>query len=151
MPAITTHHIFAEDVYSGLNKGLKDKLSGSYKFYLMFSQSFDFFLYSNRRKIRKMQKFTHRMNTQSYFINLVRNIKENKLETNDEALAYLFGSINHYVLDSTLHPFVLYKSGDCDEKNKDTYKYRGMHTRMEYMLDSFYYEAKHKKQPVPIR
>jgi len=144
MPAITTHHIFAEDVYSKLSKDLKKKLGKSYDFYLMFSQSFDFFLYSPKKRIRKMQRFAHTMNTQSYFINLVRNIKEEKLENKTEALTYLFGSINHYVLDSIAHPFVLYKSGFYDKNNKDTFKYRGMHTRMEFMLDSYFYEAKHK-------
>lgn len=48
----------------------------------------------------------------------------------------MVGSICHYVLDSTVHPFIVYKTGVFDKKQKNTYKYNNIHTFMETFLDN---------------
>ena len=46
-------------------------------------------------------------------------------------MAYLYGMLSHYVLDSTVHPFIIYKTGNFNKKNKETYKYNHLHNEME--------------------
>ena len=146
MAGLITHKLFADEVFQKFGKEKQKMLKDSLSFYHVFSQSFDFFLFHKKKKIRKFQHYTHQVNTQSYLINLIREILSNKLENSPEALGYLYGSINHYVLDSVTHPYIYYKSGVFDKKVKESFKYKELHTRMEFMLDCFMYESKHKKR-----
>jgi len=73
------------------------------------------------------------------------HIKEFKMENNPEVLAYLYGSICHYVIDSTVHPYVFYKTGNYIKKKKDTYKYKGKHGYLEYMIDAINYQNREQK------
>ena len=60
-------------------------------------------------------------------------IKKNKLYNNADILAYLYGSINHYSCDTTMHPYINYLSTIA--KNKIS-----MHTKIEFEIDAYYYE-----------
>ena len=149
MPQLITHNIFAKEVYSSLDIN-KDNLN--IPVYEMYSQSFDNFIYylslniKKMNKIRKISKKGHKTNVKKYFMNMIKNIKEMHLEQDPDALAYLFGSINHYVLDSTCHPLIFYKTGVFSPSNrKETKKYLGLHTDMETTIDCFYYINKFKK------
>ena len=150
MPAFVTHNYFAKDVYEKLDKNIKKELASALDFYAMFAQSFDNLFYYRLplligKDIRHLGHIGQKSNTQSYFINMIRNIMTNNLEKNPEALAYLYGSITHYVLDSTVHPFVFYKTGIYDKKDKTTWKYNNKHAKMEYMLDVYMYESRNQK------
>lgn len=146
MPSIVTHHAFANTV---LNK--IDSLSVDKNIYNVFAQSFDylfyynFFDFKNGSKIRSFGHHCHKNKTRDYFLNLIKNIKEMHLENNPQALGYLYGSITHYVLDSTTHPYIFYKTGCFYKDDKETYKYRGMHTHMEKNLDAFFSKQYFKK------
>lgn len=153
MPSITTHHIFAEDLYEQFDEDTKKSIKDSIKIYHAFAQSHDYLFYytfdlniKNVFKYRKLGSYAHKHKTQNYLINLANNIKEMNLENNSEALAYLYGSITHYVLDSTCHPFIFYKTGACNSDDRSTFKYRGEHTRIEKDLDAIYYKKKYKKE-----
>ena len=39
---------------------------------------------------------------------------------------FLVGTICHFVLDSTLHPYIIYKTGMMDKKKSSTYKYNNI-------------------------
>ena len=67
-------------------------------------------------------------------------IKDNNLEKDGPSLAFLYGIINHYVLDSTCHPYIFYYSGVYNKKKKETRKYIGLHNVIEKGLDKLVYE-----------
>ena len=152
MPQLITHHIFGLDVNSKLNESISKTFDSEKDIYEMFCQSFDNLLYYSSfnfikaKKIKFLAKRGHRSNVRKYFMNIVNNIKELHLESDKQALAYLYGSINHYVLDSICHPFIFYKTGYYNKnKKKETKKYMGLHGDMESNIDAFFYINRYKK------
>ena len=56
-------------------------------------------------------------------------------QPNEEAVAaYILGALTHYALDSTVHPYVFYRSG-FDEKGQLTGRYGYDHARLEVAMD----------------
>ncbi len=151
MPSIITHDIFAKELLKQLDTKETRIINEAKQIYLTFAQSHDYLFYyhsfnfTKAKTIRKIGNKGHKEKTQSYFINLVSNIKKNNLENYAPAIAYLYGSIAHYVLDSTCHPFIFYKTGTYHKDNKDSYKYHGEHTHIEKDLDAYYYKKYYKK------
>lgn len=145
MPSITTHHIFAEEVYKKLDKKIQNKIKDEYLIYTTFAQSHDYLFYytfdlKNAKRIKDLGHDAHHNNTRDYLLNIIKEINENGLENNKQIVAYLFGVITHYVLDTTTHPFIFYKTG-VYRKNNTAYKvFHGEHNRMEKDLDAIYYE-----------
>jgi len=50
----------------------------------------------------------HEKNTDAFFLALIAYIKENSLRGNANAMAYLYGMVMHYALDTCAHPLVYY-------------------------------------------
>ena len=141
MPSIVTHKLFGRDVIK------KKKINNlDMDIYDIFNQSFDTFLYYKFFSLKKdndgeyLKKYGHRLKTREYFLNIASNIKKYNLNNDPQCRAYLFGSINHYIVDSTFHPYVFYKTGVFNKDKKETYKYDSLHTKMEFMLDCYFYE-----------
>lgn len=144
MPSITTHYIFAKEVLKKASKNIQKNIKGSEDIYYTFAQSHDYLYYYtfnifNKKKINKLGHTAHRQKTQDYILNIIKEIIKNHLENNKQVVAYLYGIITHYCLDTTCHPFIFYKTGVW-RKNKETAKYRGEHNHMERDLDSITYE-----------
>lgn len=145
MPSITTHHMFAREVYKKLPKEEQVRCGNALSIYLTFAQSHDYLFYytfdiKNSKKIKELGHYAHHNKTQDYLINIVKVIKEKHLENNSQAIAYLYGSITHFCLDSTCHPYIFYKTGIYRKENPNSLKYVGEHNRMEKDLDAIYYE-----------
>lgn len=140
MPSIYTHNIFSKTVYKQFDNKTQKLIKSKKNIYEIFSQSFDFLYYYNflsllpGKKIRKLGRYCHRNNTQAYLINIIKYIKKNNLYKKSDILAYLYGSINHYSLDATMHPYINYLSEIS--KNKIS-----MHTKIEFEIDAYYYET----------
>ncbi len=141
MPATYTHHIFTEDVFKVINPDIKTKLESSIDIYKLFGKSFDIFYFTGTN----IGYLGHHKNINLYFKNIINYIKENNLENDSQVLAYLYGSICHYILDSTIHPYIFYKTGKFNRQDKKTYKYRGLHNYYEYMIDAIFYLNRNKK------
>lgn len=135
MPSTYTHHIFTKDVFKSLDSTVKDRLENSLQLFYLFGKSFDSLFFSKT----KLGYYAHGHDSNLYFRNIVKYIQEKNLNDDSDILAYLYGSICHYVLDSTIHPYVYYKSGQY-KWNKETLKYRGKHTYVETMMDAALYE-----------
>jgi len=140
MPATITHAYFTMDVYDVLPKDIQDKLDINR--FKMFGQSVDSFMFYNLfsilpgKDIRKFHNYFHDNNSRDFFVNLIRYIKVNKLDNDKDVCSFLCGFICHYVLDSIVHPYVIYKTGKFDKKDKNTYKYNNVHAFMEVFLDN---------------
>lgn len=144
MPSSVTHALFALDVYDNLNKEYQKKISNKLENYKTFAQGPDplfFYNLSNLKRGKNIRniypELIHTSNTQKFFISLIAYIKDNNLENNSEILSFLYGFITHYILDSTIHPFIIYKTGIFSQKDNSTYKYNGLHNDMEVYIDSY--------------
>lgn len=140
MPATITHSYFTIDVYDVLPDDIKKKISLSR--FKMFGQAFDPIMFYNLfsilpgKKIRKKDDYFHQNKTRDFFINMLKIMREKNLTYDLECCSFLAGFICHYVLDSNLHPFIIYKTGEFDKKNPLTYKYNNIHTFMETFIDN---------------
>lgn len=148
MPSIYTHDYYAKDTYNKIKDEDIYQINNK-RYYYIFAQSFDNLFYYNSfrlrpgKKYRKLGHYAHTHKVWEYFKNILEYIKNNKLY-DDENLGYLYGSIMHYTLDSTCHPYVHYISGRLNRKNiKETKKYVGMHAINEIMIDAIYYYKDH--------
>lgn len=141
MPATVTHHLFTNDVYKNLKIEIKNSINED--LFNIFGKSFDILFFTNS----KIGFVAHNNKVKEYFYNLIKYIKDNDLTNNPEILAFLYGTVCHYVLDSTIHPYVYYKSGRYYYDDKPTLKYRGKHAYVETMMDAAIYEQQ-KKTPI---
>lgn len=130
MPATYTHHLFTKDVYKSLNSNIQGKLNVN--IFDLFGKSFDVFFFYKP----KIGSYMHKNHANLYFANIISYLRNHHETHNSELLSYLYGSVCHYVLDSTAHPFIYYYSGKYDKKDKKTYHYRGGHDYMELMIDA---------------
>lgn len=155
MPATITHSYFVKDVYDVLPDSIIkvidiDKAK-------MFGQGFDPLMFYNLisifpgKKIRNLHHYCHDNKTQLFFINMLRIMKEKKLIDDKECISFLFGFICHYVLDSNVHPFVIYKTGKMIKHKKNTYKYNNMHETMEVFIDNDMVRRREKINPYNFR
>lgn len=141
MPATYTHHLFAEDVAKNIPKDIQKKLKKSKDIYYLFSKSFDILYFTKKSKLGH---HAHSNNVNAYFENIINSIIEHNLTNDSDTLAYLYGSICHYALDSIAHPYIFYKTG-IYRKTKETKKYKGLHSYYEYMLDAILYQERNNK------
>lgn len=139
MPATVTHAFFAKDVYDILPANISNKLNLGYC--KTFSQSVDSLKFYNLfsimpgKDMRKFQGYFHHYKSQEFFLNLLRFIRDNQLDAVD-VYSFLMGFICHYALDSTLHPYIIYKTGIFKKGVPSTYKYNNVHAFMEAFLDN---------------
>ena len=142
MPATITHAFFADDLYDKLDITTKEKIKKEKKSLRMFAQNTDplmFYNITNLKKgknIRKQQYICHSIKTNEFFYNLITYIKKNKYYNDPKVLTFLYGFIAHFALDSNAHPYIIYKTGMYDKKDKSTTKYNCLHHYMETFIDN---------------
>ena len=139
MPATVTHAYFAKDVCEVLPDEIQSKVDVNRC--KTFGQSHDCFMFYNLfsllpgKKIRDFSGYFQSHNTQEFFVNILKYIRDNEIDDID-TYSFLVGSICHYALDSTLHPYIIYRTGIFDKKKPSTYKYNNVHAFMEAFIDN---------------
>ena len=87
MPATMTHAFFSKDVYDIMPTDIKENLN--IKRVIMFGQSTDSFIFYNLfslksgKKMREFQHAFHTKQSQEFFLNLLRYIKDNNIKDVD--------------------------------------------------------------------
>lgn len=153
MPSTVTHSYFIMDVYDKLPINRKIFLKNEKEKLKVFAQSLDplnFYTSFNLKKGKSVRNFAyhfHTKKTSEYIITLINYIKYNYYSDNPEVMAFLYGMISHYVLDSTIHPYIYYKTGKFDKKNKSTYKYNSKHHELETIIDKHMIVIRENKAP----
>ena len=140
MAGTITHAFFSEDLYNKFDKNTKKNLKEYKENLKTYSQGHDIFFFTFNIlnfKQRKIGNYMHKNKTKDFFINMITYIKDNNLENNYEIMSYLYGYIAHYCLDSTVHPYVTYKTGIFKKKDKSTYKYNAKHSELESYVDAY--------------
>lgn len=138
MPAFYTHKYFAEKVYEKFDENLKKKIN--YNYYLLFSQSFDmlFYNYGLKKWVANLGHSAHRQNTKLFFLNILKEI--NNQPQDNILFSFFYGTLTHYVLDSTFHPYIIYKTGVYKKNNSRTHHYQGLHRHLEMQIDKYFFQ-----------
>lgn len=153
MPSSMTHTYFGMDVYNKLNKISKNKIKDNIEYFKLFSQGSDPFMFyhfligKKAREISNIQYRMHTTKTREFFVSTINYIYNNNLKNNSIIMSYLYGHICHYYLDLYTHPFIYYKSGVFKKSDKNTYKYNGVHQKIEYAIDLYFIK---KRESVKI-
>ncbi len=143
MPSSVTHSYFATDVFEKCNKNVKNKLKNYINYLKVFGQGpdpyffYDLHLTNKSKKIYEINKSMQHTNINKHFIKLINYINEKNYYYNGQVMAYLYGQICHFVLDTTVHPYIIYSTGIYDSKDSSTFKYNGKHEEMEYYIDCY--------------
>ncbi len=143
MAGTITHAYFALDVYDKLSIRSKELLVDYKEDLKLFAQNTDilfFYNITNFKKGKMVRNFGYRsqkIKTYEFFSTLINYIKYNQLQYNPQVIAYLYGMLSHYVLDSTMHPYIIYKTGDFKKEDKSTYQYNHLHNEMESYFDNY--------------
>jgi len=155
MATTATHSVFIKEVVKKLNKRFNEadqlilttaaQSADPFYFYNILSQS------KKNKKIRKIATKVHNTKINDLFITMIKYIKANNLEHNSSVMAYLYGLISHYILDSTIHPFVLFKTGKFKKADPSTWKYSGLHHDLEMNFDRYIIETKLQENPFKYR
>ena len=138
MPSYKTHSIHSELVYNQMDKRINIDLEDLKS----FAMGPDTLISSDYKTF----KLAHRYRVKDYFMLLLKLIKDNKLLDNSEAMAFLYGQLDHFVLDAITHPLIYYMTEG--EAPKYSTKPHGLcemwiddYIMQEYdALDVFYYD-----------
>lgn len=104
MPSYISHAIMGSEVY-------KNSQDCGKVFYVPIDEN-EFRGYSLGTDLaclsKKLKKDPHNEDTQAFFLNMVKYIKENNLIEDSSVLALLYGHIAHYFFDVNVHPLIFY-------------------------------------------
>ena len=139
MPTLYTHYSLGNEVLNKVNKKLKTSVLENKKYYDMFNQGFDnlFYYHFKWSYYRKFAVKAHKNKIEEFFTNTICYLKENNLIDNSICTNFLYGFINHYTLDTIMHPLINYQKKALNIP----------HTKIEYMFDGyllkFYHDTWH--------
>ena len=157
MASSITHAYFVMDVYDRLSIRSKELLVEHKELLKTAAQNMDvlfFYNLTNLKKGKKMRDFGsyfHRHKSYDFFSTLVNYIKYNHYQYHPEVIAFLYGMLSHYVLDSTIHPYVIYRTGEYDKKDKNTYRYNQLHGEMESYFDNYLIMIREHQRPYKFK
>lgn len=118
MASTITHAYFIMDVYDKLDTRLKSFLIDKKELLKTSSQCMDVLFFYNitkfnkGKRIRDFGEYFHDNNTYEFYETLINYIKYNGYGSNKDVMAFLYGMLSHYILDSNIHPFIIYKTGN---------------------------------------
>jgi len=153
MASTVTHTFFILDVYDKLDTRTKKLLMDNKNMLKSSAQGMDpFFFYKittpwKGKRMREFGDYFHDNYTYEFFDTLVNYIKYNGYARNSQVMAFLYGMLSHYILDSNIHPFVIYKTGVFDIGNKASYKYNMKHGELETILDNYLISLRYGIKP----
>lgn len=65
----------------------------------------------------KLFELQHIKDTRAYFKTLIKLIKKEKLQDNSEVMAFLYGQIDHFILDIIMHPLIYYMTDEMPREH----------------------------------
>lgn len=132
MPNYKTHSIHGEVIYPDIKKEIDIDLEDLKNFCI----GPDTLIMSDYQLFHDQ----HAHRTKEYFLSLIQMIKQKKLQGNKKVMAFLYGQLDHFALDLTMHPFIYYMTEGLEKKHKVD-----PHGLVENWIDD-YTMKKHKKE-----
>lgn len=111
MPSLYAHDRFGRQLLPGLPADVRRPIQRCRSLYDIGLQGPDFFFYDNylsRTPVVELGSTLHNQTGLEFFMSCCSHVRQNPSE---EALAYLYGLLAHYCLDSICHPFVYDHTG----------------------------------------
>ncbi len=130
MPSLYTHYKFGEDVLGNLPKNIQNIINNNLTLYHIFNQGNDnlYYYILHFKFYRDFGIKIHHHKVDIFFQNAFHYLKERPKED----IGIIYAYINHYVLDTLMHPLINYL---VKKENID-------HTKIEYLLDYYLYGNK---------
>lgn len=136
MPNLVTHTLFTEDVLKTLNNPL---LNSRRKLVITGGQGPDFLFFHNATPsklmipspIRKYGTLFHHEEVNAFYASALDSIRHEKnRKIRDDMIAYTCGHLCHWASDSTVHPLIYARTGNCTGRSA------WRHHRYESLLDA---------------
>lgn len=113
MPDFTTHLLFGESIKDSFSPHIRNIIRNNTQAFNWGLQGPDILFYSkfyrNTGKVPRCGSLMHHMNSESLFSEVIGFLLNSKSSTTYQCLlSYFYGFLCHYVLDSTIHPYVYY-------------------------------------------
>lgn len=81
----------------------------------------------------------HNSKTKDYFEVMLKLIKKNKLQENEVVMSFLYGQLDHFILDCIMHPFIYYFTEDLPKNH-----IINPHSLVEMSIDNYIMQKYHK-------
>ena len=143
MPSTITHEYYYRDVYARTNDTFQNAFDmETYRKYSLFAQGHDALLFLNfwnlfqqRRNFKKLF-YIQDHDFQRICFALIHLIRVYGLEESIELKLMLHGFIMHHILDSIVHPYIIYET-----------EHFGLHEAVESYIDWWMIEKKEESNP----
>lgn len=149
MPNIITHSLFAEEILPTFELKNDAWLKERAHLFTIGSNGPDFMFFaglnpkrffSDRKTGKQLQKIAgqlHKGNVNAFYASALDSIEhEPDPEIKQDMIAYVCGHLCHWALDSTVHPYVYYRTGHGTKQNSFN------HHRFESLLDAIVLKVK---------
>lgn len=140
MPNLITHKIFGEDFLKITNTEIKSLVAKNPQAFSVGTSGPDFLFYHSQfpwqnqkigKKVRDIGSMIHGYNINDWYQLAIEScINEKDENLKSIMISFLIGHLTHWALDSSVHPFIFYRS---DGSSKETQYW---HFRYESMLDT---------------
>ncbi|MDO4466039.1 MAG: zinc dependent phospholipase C family protein [Bacillota bacterium] len=145
MPNIITHILFARDMKDKLDQKYRVRIEENEQLFEVGSNGPDFtFFYGltptriqDKVPLSKLGSQMHRHKVNDFYqmaLTVIR--KENNPSVKEDMIVYTWGHLCHWALDSCVHPYVLFRTGNC--KGQSSW----WHHRFESCLDALVLKQK---------
>ena len=91
----------------------------------------------------RLFELQHIKDTRKYFKTLIKLIKQNKLQDNSEAMAFLYGQLDHFILDMIMHPLIYYMTEEIPKEHL-----MDPHGIVENLIDDYVIDKYDRKDEV---
>lgn len=140
MPNIITHNLFAEEVYRKCRKkDIRDLLETHMQIYGIGANGPDFLFFYHmlpweaykEHSLNQIGSVLHKKHVNAFYESAVKTMrKEVDPQVKERELVYVMGHLCHWALDMTTHPYIFYRTGNCQKESA------ALHHRFESMLDA---------------
>ena len=124
MPNYKTHSIHGEIIFDDIDKKIDIDIDDLKSFCMgpdaLITTDYKVFDYQHANKVK------------DYFETMIKYYKKNKLYNDSESMAFLYGQVDHYILDLIMHPLIYYVTENMEVK----YKFKP-HGLIENWIDDY--------------
>lgn len=144
MPNIITHYLFAKEVKTQTDSDILECIRKYPNEFVIGSNGPDFlffyhFFIGNKEAhfVQNIGSVLHSSNINAFYSSAIDTIATcDDVELKKAMKSYVAGHLCHWALDSTTHPYIFYKTGNCKGESAS------MHHRFESMLDALMLQKK---------